>query len=295
MADLNVSLMIVAVASFTMLCLVSHFASNITAGRRNLWAAIIFTLGGVYLLGFWDSAILQRLVPSSNLIVYGNWCPLFASALAGILLSQKVIMPWRRTMAAAFLFSVGLYSVASPMFGKSPKCTDQWKDNICMQTTPWTCSPAAAATLLRAHGIKTSEQEMAELCLTRRGTRWMGLYRGLSLKVQNTPWQVEVFRGNIDSLQQGNAEPSILVAELPKDSASDLAHTSGWVEGQQHSVVFVRFLDSKRAIVADPSFGRELWKVDELNHLWTGMGIRLVPRDTMPNSVKNEVVARLDW
>ena len=37
---------------------------------------------------------------------------------------------------------------------------------------------------------QSTEQEMAELCLTRHGTSWQGLYRGLKLKTAGTGWDV---------------------------------------------------------------------------------------------------------
>src|SRR5260221_7046371 len=43
-------------------------------------------------------------------------------------------------------------------------------------------------TLFRS-GISATEQEMADLCITRRGTYWQGLYRGLKLKTAGTLWE----------------------------------------------------------------------------------------------------------
>ena len=42
---------------------------------------------------------------------------------------------------------------------------------------------------------------MAELCLTRRGTSWMGLYRGLKLKTEGTPWKVEMVSDRLLAMQ----------------------------------------------------------------------------------------------
>src|SRR5579871_4206650 len=52
------------------------------------------------------------------------------------------------------------------------------------QTTDDSCSAASAAMLLYHYGIRTTEAQMAELCLTRAdlGTSPLGLYRGLAIK-----------------------------------------------------------------------------------------------------------------
>ena len=57
-----------------------------------------------------------------------------------------------------------------------------------------------------------------------------------------------------------------------------MTEVSGWVPGQSHSLVFSHFLDPRTIVMNDPSFGRELWRLDDLKTLWTGRAIRLVPR-----------------
>ncbi|HLY12462.1 MAG TPA: cysteine peptidase family C39 domain-containing protein [Planctomycetota bacterium] len=57
-------------------------------------------------------------------------------------------------------------------------------DGFCPQTSGYSCSAASAAMLLDRHGIRASEREMAELCVTcnATGTTPSGLMRGLRLK-----------------------------------------------------------------------------------------------------------------
>ena len=61
-------------------------------------------------------------------------------------------------------------------------------DGTCPQTTEYSCSAAAAVTLLARHGIRTTEARMAGLCLTRAGlgTPSLGLYRGLALAMASS-------------------------------------------------------------------------------------------------------------
>ncbi|MCY3023004.1 MAG: cysteine peptidase family C39 domain-containing protein [Planctomycetota bacterium] len=55
-----------------------------------------------------------------------------------------------------------------------------WKDGVCLQSTGFTCAPAAAATVLSVHGVQTDESEMAARCETREcGTFMADVAKGL--------------------------------------------------------------------------------------------------------------------
>ncbi|TXT34003.1 MAG: hypothetical protein FD138_1754 [Planctomycetota bacterium] len=84
---------------------------------------------------------------------------------------------------------------------------------------------------------------MAELCLTRRGTNWMGLYRGLKKKTAGTDWDVEVFTGSADELQSLGS-PAILSVGLARVDQADLFFQTelGWRPGMRHSVVLLKFV-----------------------------------------------------
>lgn len=43
---------------------------------------------------------------------------------------------------------------------------NEWHDGVCMQTTPSTCGPASAATLLHAQGLQVTEAQLAHLSWT---------------------------------------------------------------------------------------------------------------------------------
>jgi Peptidase C39 family len=88
----------------------------------------------------------------------------------------------RRIVLVLALEAVAWFAVVRPIWGIPPRCRDRWEGDFCVQTTEATCTAACAATLLRVHGIEVTEQEMADLCLTRRGTRWQGLYPVVSRK-----------------------------------------------------------------------------------------------------------------
>lgn len=279
MSDLIISLIIVLLLSSAAFVVAVRCCRLASQPVLNLVALLTLATGGLYFLFVWDQAVLASLVPVSGLIVLGNWFPVFAGFLAGIVWCQRA-GTMRRAIVTTFLAAVSVFALVAPMFGANPICSENWKGDICLQTTPYTCTPASAATLLRVHGIDATESEMAELCLTRKGTNWMGLFRGLLLKTQGSPWKVEVFDVPAEGTREGVDGPAILVARLPGDqSTSQLVDTSGWIPGQAHSVVLLGDLNDDLVIVGDPSFGRELWRRSELQLLWTGRGIRLVPRD----------------
>lgn len=50
---------------------------------------------------------------------------------------------------------------------EAPK--DQWINGVCIQSTPSTCGPASAATLLRRFGLEASERELARECFSYGG------------------------------------------------------------------------------------------------------------------------------
>lgn len=279
MGDLILSLIIVLLAAGTAFAVTVRFGRRMSPSALNLVALLTIAAGGVYFLSVWNQPILASLVPVSGLIILGNWFPVFAGCLAGIVWNGQAGIQ-RRTISVALLGAVSLFALITPLIGGHPVCGENWKNNVCLQTTPYTCSPASAATLLRIHGIDATESEMAELCLTRKGTNWMGLYRGLTKKTQGGPWKVDVFDASVEDYGSAVDGPAILVARLPDDeSSSPLVETCGWMPGQAHSVVLLGDLNDDVLIVGDPSFGRELWRRSELQLLWTGRGIRLVPRD----------------
>src|SRR4051794_5276267 len=277
---------------------------------RPIWLTNLVALGTIaglaaYALTLWDNVLLAEILPVSNLIVVGNWFPLGLSLLAGLAwsliprLEPGTVLPdpstdrpaarraarviqVRRLVAVLSLQAVGWYAVVRPLWGSPPPCRDQWQGDICVQTSAKSCAAACAVTLLRMHGIAASESEMAELCLTRRGTTWQGLYRGLKLKTAGTPWDVAVVHGSFDDLRSLGPGPAILAAGLPNHSRVPRIYTEryGWSPGDWHSVLFFGFRGGGLVAMGEPTpgVGRENWTEEDLRVLWRGRGVRLVPR-----------------
>ena len=106
-----------------------------------------------------------------------------------------------------------------------------------------------------------------------------GLYRGLRLKTDGTPWKVEVFRGDVAALRAWPG-PAILSVRLDRGGGVDPRYERlwGWTPGLNHTVVFYRFRGDGKADVGDPSVGREHWRAEDVRVLWHGDGMRLVSR-----------------
>jgi hypothetical protein len=124
---------------------------------------------------------------------------------------------------------------------------------------------------------------MSKLCLTREGTTWLGLYRGLKVKTQGTPWDVEVISCNADQLLFNRHHSMILSVGLPPTGpgSQQLAMNEwGWKRGIGHSVIMLRYVRRSGVRVIDPTpgVGYEDWAFGDVRYLFRGTAIRLVKR-----------------
>ncbi len=281
MLDLYIGLAIIASFSVAAFLFARSFSALGQPWVSNL-AALVVVVGMLcYVRFIWDDVRLARWLPFSNLVIVGNWFPIAAGFLGGLAWSRIPGAWYRRVCSVAALLLAAGYSTISPLLGAVPVCHNWWDaDQGCVQSTQQTCSPACAATLLAQHGIATTEQEMAELCLTRRGTTWVGLYRGLKLKTIGTPLDVEVVACAADDVLAMN-EPAIISVGLDATAATRvMCEEWGWIPGVDHTVVFVKNNGADGLIVADPApgYGHERWSRDNFAMLFRGIAIRVVKR-----------------
>lgn len=241
-------------------------------------AVLVIVLLGFYIRDVWDNIELARWLPYSNLIVLGNGFPLAMAVLAGVAWNRVPPPVTRKIFTTLLLFGASAYAVYFPFRGEVPVCRDLWEDGVCRQTTHDTCSAASAATLLRHHGIPATEQEMAELCITRKGTSWLGLFRGMKLKTARTDWDVEIISGSIEDLQRDSFEGAIVFLRLTAEVADQHPkyEASGWIAGTSHSAVLFEIRDDGMCQMGDPSVGRERLALSDLKQLYEGRGMRLV-------------------
>jgi len=284
MTDLYLGIVCMTALGAVFFTATRRFAHRVPKWLDDVLALVTVTVLLIYIRWFWDDVRLARFLPVPNLIIVGSWFLPLIGILAGLVWGRLRNSRRRCWFSTGLLFATALYATVQPVLGQPPTCRNQWEGAICLQTTRSTCAAAAAATLLHRFHIPAAEQEMADLCLTREGTTWKGIYRGLKLKTCDTPWEVEVFRASMDDLRSGLCGPAILEMELRRDAFADIRYQTewGWIPGTPHSVVFLRVTERGGFLVADPSVGREEWSAEDIALLWTGEGMRLIPRAAEP-------------
>jgi MFS family permease len=232
----------------------------------------------VYLAGqlFW-----ARIVPSSAAIIYTNLAAVTAALAAGWAARLPRTPAWRRTIMSLALAGAALAFILWPILSIAlrppPEGQNKWEGPVAMQSSWATCSPAAAATLLTAAGIPTSERDMIPLCLTDYdGTPTLGLYRGIKVVAARNNRQVEIVDAGLDRLIVADDWPVLAAVRLPRGVDDPRFEQEwGWIPGMGHSVVILRRTDEGEFLVADPAVGLELWSESKLQTLWQGSGLRV--------------------
>ncbi|MCH2212253.1 MAG: hypothetical protein MK110_13195 [Fuerstiella sp.] len=278
----------------------------------------LLLLMAAYLKNVWGQLWIVKWIPLPSVIVLANWFPLILAALGAVvwnrmggetsgaspketnvssghdstaegtaaessLLRRTLVI--RRIVMMVIITCAAVWSELYFIPASPPVCGDRWDPpfppmpwRICRQTHNSTCSAAASATILETLNIRATEQEMAELCLTRNGTTWLGLYHGLANKLTGTNYRVEFFECEIDDLpKMAGHHPLLLCCKLDSATASErpeYVKEGGWIPGTAHSVVY--FGRSGRIhVIGDPSRGYEPWNDRDLETLWTGQGLRI--------------------
>ncbi|MBB3209836.1 hypothetical protein FHS27_005676 [Rhodopirellula rubra] len=223
-----------------------------------------------------------KLISSSAAIIYSNFAAIFAALAAGWAFRLPRTPLWRRIILSALLAICSLAAIVWPLLSMAVRPPPEGSDDptgVVVEQTSWaTCSPAAAATLLRAEGIDASESEMIPLCLTdSSGTPTLGLYRGVKIKAQQNGRDVSIVDQTLDELLESDDWPVLLAVGLPYgEEDRRYAEQWGWIPGMGHSVVALeRVPDQDGILVADPSTGLERWTRSDLEVLWRGVGMRV--------------------
>lgn len=170
----------------------------------------------------------------------------------------------RRALAffALFLVAVRLHYWWGIHFGLDLDFREEgfWH-GICLQSTEYTCTPAACATLLSLHGVPATEKGMARLCLTgsASGTMPLKAARGLRLATDPARFRVRVeqpFAAGLDATPRPFVASILLDFMLP------------------HSVV-VLDASSTEVRVADPGQGAMRLSREVFLAKWRGDAIFL--------------------
>lgn len=251
-------------------------------GQRTMLLLSLSVLAAVYFLFYGSGQLFwAKLVPLSAAIIYTNFAAVFAALAAGWATRIPATPRWRRVAMAILLSLMSIAAIIWPLLSIAvrppPNGGDDWENGVAMQTSWATCSPAAAATLLRAEGIETSEATMIPLCLTdSAGTPTLGLYRGIKMVADRFGRDVDLIDGGIDELLAQDDWPVLLTVRLPF-GVQDRRYVDqwGWIPGMGHSVVVLGRTPDGGIIVGDPSVGLESWTEDDIRVLWHGDGIKI--------------------
>ncbi|MEC9091194.1 MAG: hypothetical protein VX438_00715 [Planctomycetota bacterium] len=263
--------------------------------RRVADVFAVFALLGMilYIRYLWDKAEISWFVPYSNAIILGNWFPVITAILSALVYHRIPGEKFRKYGMVTLLNLVGIYALFQPIVGITPECKNQIDEfGIARQSSQVSCSPTSAVNLLAYYGIKTTESEMSALCLTKTkrswlgfqlddgGTSWMGLYRGLKLKLSGSKFEPRFFSLTFEEFTEDPRGPVIvslmLDPSLEKKNPRQYERLRflGWRPGLEHNVVFVEMSDWSVSIV-DPEVGYEEMTPDEFEALWVGRGIFL--------------------
>lgn len=127
-------------------------------------------------------------------------------------------------------------------------------DGLCLQTSNYTCGPAAAAMYLDRLGVPATEAEMAELCVTRRdGTTDAGIARGLRRKLPGRVIRVRAPR------YEDLRAPALVSILLP---------------GRVGHAVLIERIGPDGVTIADPGHGRWRTSREDFESRWQGSSIR---------------------
>ena len=284
--DLTLAALFVLFAS--VLALVVGFRIGRSASNHVQLAVEVLVLifAVLYFAFLWDRPAQTRVLPVPTLIMLGNWHAMMACFFAGVYLATAAVSFRRRMVVGPATLVLSGYSIVAPILGSPPVCSEVHGSQILItQSTKWTCSPAAGASLLRLYGIEATEAQMADLCLTRQGTHWQGLYRGLKVMTEGTPWDVVARRYSTDEVVSMDSMPAILSVNMNTAALRQREH--GFHSSVGHTVLALRSRPSQSnrqqtyVTVFDPSpnFGIEAWGPELLESVEYGVVLRLVPRN----------------
>lgn len=252
-------------------------ARDWSRNARMIGVMLAIVVGFCFFRFAYDSIRIIALFPSGLLPFAAEWQVPFVAVGAGIFLREVTLPRWRRGVLSLTLVVVSLLPVVRMVAATAPRSDNVWSGPVCRQTNSSTCSAAAAATLLRYHGIKATEAEMIDLCFTRRdGTSLGGLARGLRNKAPDKT--VKMASLKLEDLKRESQHPAILIVGLtPEVAERDPRYEEqwGWAVGLRHAVVCFGFTKDGNPIIGDPSVGREVWSEKGLSDLWTGAAVWL--------------------
>jgi hypothetical protein len=240
--------------------------------RCRLWiAGYLLPLASLVLIGIgWRHAWLEMRPPFSWLMAGWRECWVAAVALPMMLACVAPRLRHKADRRAVMLiipvavlkfavWPLASSSLALPELAGLPTRLDA--DGVCLQSTDYTCGPAAAVTALRRLGFSADEGELAISCRTSgaNGTEPDVLCEVLRERYGAAGLRCEL--QSFDSAQQlRGATPCLVVVKF-----------NNWFD---HYVTVLEAGDTS-AVIADPLAGKTLTTLDELSRQWRRVGLVL--------------------
>ena len=273
---------VLGIAGLSVLAFVA--GRQIRSPRVSFWFLAVLLASLVFAWTFSGNLVWAVLVPDASVVFVSNLMPMLLSFAAGLAIETTSLSRFSRPLAlGAFVSLATAYAVTPyvrPMFYPvelGPR--QEWRGEICLQTHPSTCAPAAAATLLHLQGMIVSEREMVESCLTSsHGTEPLGLYRGLAKATKSSGLSARVARQDPMLWAANDQLPNISLVRLANQSDSG---TSRWLLGPRsegHAIVVLGRDRGGKWLIADPAFGMAKWDDEQFRRRFTGDAIYLADR-----------------
>ena len=198
--------------SLTALISVGCFVAGLIVARRkkhlSIWAVaalvILLIKAVLHLKPVWEAALF----PWANYAyLQSYWLYPLAMFFFGLAIPQLPVK-WNRAVIMVLvvaLFGFSLWHERWMIISSDDSSIQRADaDHHCVQTTHYTCAPAACVSLLSYWNIDATEGEMVRLCLTRKngGTTLFNIYRGLVMKTRGSDLRVKLMETDLDTLAE---------------------------------------------------------------------------------------------
>src|SRR5262245_47136760 len=115
--DLILGCAIMAALAAGLFLLTFGVTGSLPRRTLNLLGLLVLSCLAWYIVMIWYDVRLAHWLPFSNLIVLGNWLPLFAAVLAGIACRAAAGSRVRQVTFAGALLVTGSYALVYPLLG----------------------------------------------------------------------------------------------------------------------------------------------------------------------------------
>lgn len=276
---------LIAIAALAALVVGRSLSKHLGKARTPVFACLVI-LTALY-ASIWAGRIeIVAIFPHSSAVLLSNLTFVLVCLLAGFAweipgvpsLRGGIVLATLVVLGGVFLFAPFLRPMLMPI---ELEANSRWRGDICLQTHDASCAPAAAATLLRLHGLHAEERSMADACLTSRaGTEPLALYRGLGISTRDTRLHPRLASRQPEDWARLNQFPVLAMVTppaaqtIPPTRAGRLQKLLGRAS-EGHAVVVLGRLPDGNFLIGDPASGQRVWDPYLMSHYFSGQAIYL--------------------